>query len=65
MSTPLRLVIDNLTKTYPNGVRAVLPQEFGLSPHLSAEVTLDHFATLKGVVDSAVRRDRGSIRTMS
>ena len=29
-----------------------LPQEFGLYPHLSAEVTLDHFAALKGVTDA-------------
>jgi ABC-type multidrug transport system ATPase subunit len=117
MNTPLRLIIENLTKTYPNGVRALdgvsldiptgmfgllgpngagksslmrtiatlqvpdagsirfgaldvlaepdelrrvlgyLPQEFGLYPHLSAEVTLDHFATLKGVVDAGVRKD--------
>ncbi len=117
MSSPLRLVIQGLTKTYPNGVRALdgvsldiptgmfgllgpngagksslmrtiatlqvpdsgsiqfgeldvlaepdelrrmlgyLPQEFGLYPHLSAEVTLDHFATLKGVVDAGVRKE--------
>jgi ABC-2 type transport system ATP-binding protein len=117
MSSPLRLVIQGLTKTYPNGVRALdgvsldiatgmfgllgpngagksslmrtiatlqvpdagtihfgdldvlaepdalrrqlgyLPQEFGLYPHLSAEVSLDHFATLKGVVDAGVRKD--------
>ncbi len=34
------------------GVRKVLgylPQEFGLYPNLSAEVVLDHFATLKGI----------------
>ncbi len=34
-----------------------LPQEFGLYPNLSAEITLDHFATLKGVVDSGRRKD--------
>jgi ABC-type multidrug transport system ATPase subunit len=44
----------------PAEVRKVLgylPQEFGLYPNLSAEVILDHFTTLKGVVDSGVRRD--------
>lgn len=34
-----------------------LPQEFGLYPNLSAEHTLDHFATMKGVADRAARRD--------
>lgn len=34
-----------------------LPQEFGLYPNLSAEVTLDHFATMKGVVDRRARRE--------
>jgi ABC-type multidrug transport system ATPase subunit len=117
MGSPLRLAIHGLTKTYPNGVRALdgvsldiptgmfgllgpngagksslmrtiatlqapdagsirfgevdvlaqpdalrrvlgyLPQEFGLYPHLSAEVTLDHFATLKGVVDAGARKE--------
>jgi ABC-type multidrug transport system ATPase subunit len=33
-----------------------LPQEFGLYPSLSAEHTLDHFATMKGVADGARRR---------
>jgi ABC-type multidrug transport system ATPase subunit len=33
-----------------------LPQEFGLYPSLSAEHTLDHFATMKGVADRAERR---------
>jgi len=111
------LVIENLTKTYPNGVRALaginltigpgmfgllgpngagksslmrtiatlqlpdsgsirfgdidvlqrpddlrrqlgyLPQEFGLYPNLSAELTLDHFATMKGVIHHGERRD--------
>ena len=112
----MQLVVDNLRKTYPNGVRALdgisltvgagmfgllgpngagkstlmrtlatlqlpdsgtirfgdldvlakpdelrrilgyLPQEFGLYPQLSAEVTLDHFAALKGVLDSRQRK---------
>jgi ABC-2 type transport system ATP-binding protein len=34
-----------------------LPQEFGLYPNLSAEVILDHFATLKGVTGAGDRRD--------
>ena len=111
------LIVDNLSKTYPNGVRALsgvsltigtgmfgllgpngagkstlmrtiatlqppdsgsirfgtldvlaepdelrkvlgyLPQEFGLYPNLSAELTLDHFATMKGVTDGRQRRD--------
>jgi len=113
----MRLVIENLSKTYPNGVRALrdvsltiepgmfgllgpngagkstlmrtiatlqrpdagtirlddldvlaepeqvrrllgyLPQEFGLYPNLSAEVTLDHFATLKGVTRRGERKE--------
>lgn len=112
----MQLVVDNLRKTYPNGVRALdgisltagagmfgllgpngagkstlmrtlatlqlpdsgtirfgdldvlarpddlrrilgyLPQEFGLYPSLSAEVTLDHFAAMKGVLDSRQRK---------
>jgi ABC-type multidrug transport system ATPase subunit len=112
----VQLVIDDLRKTYPNGVRALdgltltvgagmfgllgpngagkstlmrtlatlqlpdsgsirfdgldvlakpdelrrilgyLPQEFGLYPQLSAEVTLDHFAALKGVLDGRQRK---------
>ena len=112
----MELVIDGLSKTYPNGVRALdgislriptgmfgllgpngagksslmrtiatlqspdagsirlgdldvlaepdrlrrvlgyLPQEFGLYPNLSAEVTLDHFAVMKGVVDASKRK---------
>ena len=38
-------------------VLGYLPQEFGLYPNLSAEVTLDHFATLKGVTATGERRD--------
>jgi ABC-type multidrug transport system ATPase subunit len=113
----VELVIDRLSKTYPNGVRALddvsltirtgmfgllgpngagkstlmrtiatlqlpdagsiklgdldvlarpddlrrqlgyLPQEFGLYPNLSAELTLDHFATMKGVIDRRERRE--------
>jgi ABC-type multidrug transport system ATPase subunit len=34
-----------------------LPQEFGLYPTMPADVILDHFATLKGVVRPAERRD--------
>jgi len=112
----MELVIDRLSKTYPNGVRALnevsltigtgmfgllgpngagkstlmrtiatlqqadggtirlgsidvlrqpdevrrrlgyLPQEFGLYPNLSAEHTLDHFATMKGVTDGGERK---------
>jgi ABC-2 type transport system ATP-binding protein len=112
----MRLVIEGLSKTYPNGVRALrdvslsiepgmfgllgpngagkstlmrtiatlqqpdegtihfdgldvlaqpeavrrllgyLPQEFGLYPNLSAELTLDHFATLKGVSGRGERK---------
>jgi ABC-2 type transport system ATP-binding protein len=113
----VQLVIDRLSKTYPNGVRALnevslsiptgmfgllgpngagkstlmrtiatlqapdsgsirlgdldvlarpdevrkilgyLPQEFGLYPSQSAEVTLDHFAALKGAADARQRRE--------
>jgi ABC-type multidrug transport system ATPase subunit len=35
-----------------------LPQEFGVYPKVSAEDLLDHFATLKGVID---RRERRSV----
>ncbi|MEP6622533.1 MAG: ABC transporter ATP-binding protein [bacterium] len=44
----------------PEEVRKVLgylPQEFGLYPNLSAEMVLDHFATLKGVVDGRERKE--------
>jgi ABC-type multidrug transport system ATPase subunit len=34
-----------------------LPQSFGFHPRVSAERLLDHFAVLKGVVDSRPRRD--------
>jgi ABC-type multidrug transport system ATPase subunit len=113
----VQLVIDKLSKTYPNGVRALrdvsltiptgmfgllgpngagksslmrtiatlqlpdsgtirfgeidvvaqpealrrvlgyLPQEFGLYPNLSAELVLDHFATLKGIADAGERKE--------
>ena len=44
----------------PEAVRKVLgylPQEFGLYPNLSAEMVLDHFATLKGVADARERKE--------
>ncbi|MBX6362865.1 MAG: ABC transporter ATP-binding protein [Gemmatimonadetes bacterium] len=44
----------------PDAVRRVLgylPQEFGLYPNLSAEMVLDHFATLKGIVASRERKE--------
>jgi ABC-2 type transport system ATP-binding protein len=44
----------------PDELRKVLgylPQEFGLYPNLSAELTLDHFATMKGVIDGRARRE--------
>lgn len=50
--------IDVLAR--PDDLRKVLgylPQEFGLYPNLSAELTLDHFATMKGVIDRRERRD--------
>jgi len=43
------------------GLRQVLgylPQEFGLYPNLSAEVVLDHFATLKGITR---RKERAKV----
>ncbi len=118
----MQLIVENLSKTYPNGVRALagvsltigtgmfgllgpngagkstlmrtiatlqppdsgsirfgtldvlaepdelrkvlgyLPQEFGLYPNLSAELTLDHFATMKGVTDG--RQRRGLVATL-
>jgi ABC-type multidrug transport system ATPase subunit len=45
--------------TQPEEVRKVLgylPQDFGLYPNLSAELTLDHFAALKGAVDARERK---------
>ena len=33
-----------------------LPQEFGLNPAMSAEATLEHVATLKGIIDPHERR---------
>ena len=44
----------------PDEIRKVLgylPQEFGLYPNLSAETTLDHFATMKGIIDARERRE--------
>jgi ABC-type multidrug transport system ATPase subunit len=44
----------------PDELRKVLgylPQEFGLYPNLSAELTLDHFATMKGVIERRARRE--------
>jgi len=35
-----------------------LPQEFGLYPAMTAAEILDHFATLKGVMNNAERRER-------
>jgi len=49
--------IDVLAR--PDALRRVLgylPQEFGLYPNLSAEVTLDHFATLKGIAERGARK---------
>ncbi len=43
----------------PDALRRVLgylPQEFGLYPSLSVEVTLDHFAAMKGVLDRRQRK---------
>ncbi|HVT02098.1 MAG TPA: ABC transporter ATP-binding protein [Thermoanaerobaculia bacterium] len=34
-----------------------LPQEFGVYPKVSAETMLDHFAVLKGIVDSRQRKE--------
>lgn len=44
----------------PDQLREVLgylPQEFGLYPNMPAEAILEHFATLKGVVDAGERKD--------
>ncbi len=38
-------------------VLGYLPQDFGLYPHIKAEVLLHHFAVLKGLVNAAARRD--------
>ena len=34
-----------------------LPQEFGVYPKVSAEVLLDHFAVLKGIIERRARRE--------
>ena len=34
-----------------------LPQEFGVYPKISAEMMLDHFANLKGVINKKERKD--------
>src|SRR5436190_308922 len=34
-----------------------LPQEFGVYPRISAEVMLDHFAVLKGIVNKRERKE--------
>ena len=50
--------IDVLTQ--PEDVRRLLgylPQEFGFYPNLSAELVLNHFASLKGVASAGERRD--------
>lgn len=44
----------------PDKLRAqlgYLPQEFGLYPNMPADAILDHFATLKGVVNPGERRE--------
>jgi ABC-2 type transport system ATP-binding protein len=38
-------------------VLGYLPQEFGVYPKISAEVMLDHFATLKGVTKTGERKE--------
>jgi len=49
--------IDVLTdKDAVRRVLGYLPQEFGLYPSISAEVLLDHFASLKGIRDGHARK---------
>ncbi len=49
--------IDVLTeKDAVRRVLGYLPQEFGLYPSISAEVLLDHFASLKGIRDAKERK---------
>ena len=49
--------IDVLTdKDAVRRVLGYLPQEFGLYPSISAEVLLDHFASLKGIRDGHERK---------
>lgn len=49
--------IDVLTdKDAVRRVLGYLPQEFGLYPSISAEVLLDHFASLKGIRDGRERK---------
>ncbi|MVN78141.1 ATP-binding cassette domain-containing protein [Hymenobacter sp. HMF4947] len=49
--------LDVLTeKDAVRRVLGYLPQEFGLYPSISAEVLLDHFASLKGIRDARERK---------
>lgn len=49
--------IDVLTdKDAVRRVLGYLPQEFGLYPSISAEVLLDHFASLRGIRDGRERK---------
>src|SRR6188474_1678115 len=56
-----RLVFDNLDvlkeKHEVRKILGYLPQEMGIYPGISAEVLLDHFAVLKGLVSTGERRE--------
>ncbi|MDX2184282.1 MAG: ATP-binding cassette domain-containing protein [Gemmatimonadaceae bacterium] len=53
---PSGATIDVLATPQPLRTQlGYLPQEFGLYPTLSVEMTLDHFCALKGATDRAVR----------
>ena len=50
--------IDVLTqKNELRQVLGYLPQQFGLYPKISAEVLLNHFAVLKGIINKGERKD--------
>jgi ABC-2 type transport system ATP-binding protein len=44
-------------KTEVRKILGYLPQEFGVYPRISAEMMLDHFALLKGIVDRRQRQE--------
>jgi ABC-2 type transport system ATP-binding protein len=44
-------------KTEVRKILGYLPQEFGVYPRVTAEVMLDHFAVLKGIVDRRQRKE--------
>lgn len=53
----LNILESEENKALLRKILGYLPQEFGLYPTLSAEAILDHFAVLKGISNTAERKD--------